>query len=164
MFRDDQQEADPTILLWPARRAGDAGSDWSPQYLQLTSSLLDQFLTEFSIDTNRVYLTGYSQGAHAAWDLIAMRPGLFAGAGLAAGWAGSTPPAAIKDVPFWVWCARDDGLAGTTISLVNALRRAGGNPIYTEFASGSPDPHPYGIGTGASNPAFGVWLLAQRRG
>jgi hypothetical protein len=70
-----QQEADPTILLWPACRAGDASSDWSPQYLQLTSGLLDQFLTEFSIDTNRVYLTGYSQGAHAAWDLIALRPG-----------------------------------------------------------------------------------------
>jgi hypothetical protein len=93
-----------------------------------------------------------------------MRPSLFAGAGLAAGWAGSTPPEAIKDVPFWVWCARDDGLAGSTISLVNALRRAGGNPIYTEFASGSPNPHPYGIGTGASNPAFVAWLLAQRRG
>src|SRR6185503_4286528 len=103
-----QQEADPTILLWPARRAGDA-NDWSPQYLQLTSGLLDQFLTEFSIDTNRVYLTGFSEGAHAAWDLIAMRPGLFAGAGLAAGWAGSTPPASIKNMPFWVWCARDDG-------------------------------------------------------
>jgi poly(3-hydroxybutyrate) depolymerase len=158
-----QQQADPTILLWPARRAGDA-NDWSPQYLQLTSGLLDQFVKEFSIDTNRVYVTGFSEGAHAAWDLIAMRPGLFAGAGLAAGWAGNSPPAAIKDMPFWVWCARDDGLAGSTISLVNALRRAGGNPIYTEFASGSPDPHPYGIGTGASNPAFVAWLLAQRRG
>jgi predicted peptidase len=61
-----QQEAGPTILLWPARRAGDASNDWSPQYLQLTSNLLDQFLTEFSIDTNRVYLTGFSEGAHAA--------------------------------------------------------------------------------------------------
>jgi hypothetical protein len=38
----EQQEADPTILLWPARRAGDASSLWSAEYLQLTSSLLDQ--------------------------------------------------------------------------------------------------------------------------
>ena len=159
-----QQEADPTILLWPARRAGDGSSLWSAEYLQLTSSLLDQFQTEFSIDTNRVYVTGFSEGAHAAWDLIAMRSGLFAAAGLAAGWAGSAPPAAIKDLPFWVWCARDDVLAGSTVSLVNALRQAGGNPIYTEFASGSPNPHLYGIGTGASNPAFVTWLLAQRRG
>jgi hypothetical protein len=28
----------------------------------------------------------------------------------------------------------------------------------------SPNPHLYGIGTGASNPAFVTWLLAQRRG
>jgi predicted esterase len=159
-----QQEADPTILLWPARRAGDASSLWSAEYLQLTSSLLDQFQTEFSIDTNRVYVTGFSEGLHAAWDLIAMRPGLFAGAGLAAGWAGRTSPAAIKDLPLWVWCARDDALVGGTVSLVDALRQAGGNPIYTEFASGSPNSHLYGIGTGASNPAFVTWLLAQRRG
>ena len=55
-------------------------------------------------------------------------------------------------------------LAGSTVSLVHALRQAGGNPIYTEFASGSSNPHLYGIGTGASNPAFVTWLLAQRRG
>ena len=109
-----QQEADPTILLWPARRAGDAGSDWSPQYLQLTSGLLGSVPDGVQHRHQPGVLHGFSEGAHAAWDLIAMRPGLFAGAGLAAGWAGSTPPAAIKDVPFWVWCARDDGLAGST--------------------------------------------------
>jgi predicted esterase len=160
----EQQEADPTILLWPARRAGDGSSIWSADYLQLTSGLLDQFQTEFSVDTSRVYVTGFSEGSHAAWDLIAIRPGLFAGAGLAAGWAGSAPPAAIKDLPFWVWCARDDAFWWSTVSLVHALRQAGGNPVYTEFASGSPNSHLYGIGTGASNPAFVTWLLAQRRG
>jgi poly(3-hydroxybutyrate) depolymerase len=159
-----QQETDPTIVLWPARRAGDAYGDWSSHYLQLTLDLLDQFQTEFSIDTNRVYVTGFSQGSPAAWDLIAMRPGGFAGAGLAAGGAGSAPPAAIKHLPFWVWCARTDGVVRNTVSLVRALREAGGNPIYTEFASGSLNPHLYGIGTGASNPAFVAWLLAQRRG
>jgi hypothetical protein len=54
--------------------------------------------------------------------------------------------------------------AWSTVSLVHALRQAGGNPIYTEFASGSPNSHLYGIGTGASNPVFVNWLLAQRRG
>jgi len=67
-------------------------------------------------------------------------------------------------VPIWAWCAGDDALVGSTVSLVNALRQAGGNPIYTEYASASPDPHLYGIGTGASNPAFVAWLLARRRG
>ena len=39
-----------------------------------------------------------------------------------------------------------------------------GRGPYSPGPSGSPDPHPYGIGTGASNPAFVAWLLAQRRG
>jgi poly(3-hydroxybutyrate) depolymerase len=86
---DQQQEVNPTILLWPARRVGNAFGDWSSHYLQLISGLLDQFVTEFSIDTNRVYPTGFSQDAHVARDLIAMRPVWFAGAGRAAGWAGS---------------------------------------------------------------------------
>lgn len=155
-----QQEMDPMILLWPVRRAGEATYDWSSQYRQLASDLLDKFPTEFSIDTNRVYVTGYSQGVNAAWDLMGMRPGFFAGAAIGAGTQGSTPAAVIKNVPLWAWCASDDN-PGNTRSFVTALRRAGGNPIYTEYVSGG---HLGGIGMGCCNPAFVNWLLSQRRG
>jgi hypothetical protein len=53
---------------------------------------------------------------------------------------------------------------GNTRSFVTALRRAGGNPIYTEYLFASPDAHLDGIGMGCNNPAFVAWLLAQRRG
>ena len=157
-----QQELDPMILLWPVRRAGEAYSDWSPQYLQLASDLLDKFPTVFSIDTNRVYINGFSQGVNAAWDLMAMRPRFFAGAALGAGWEGGAPAAAIKNVPLWAWCALNDGLVGSTRAFVTTLRRAGGNLIYTEYASASPDPHLNGIGMGLCNPAFVNWMLSQR--
>jgi predicted peptidase len=35
----------------------------------------------------RVFVCGGSEGVHAAWDLIAMRPGFFSSALFASGWA-----------------------------------------------------------------------------
>ena len=154
-----QQSANPAILVWPSRRVGD--NSWTDQYLRQVSGMLDKMIAEFNIDTNRVYLGGASEGVHAAWDLIGMRPGFFAGAGLAAGWQGNTEVAFIKDVPIWAWCAADDGQLGVTQQFVNALRQAGGNPIYTEYKTGG---HYDGIGMGLCNSAMVNWLLAQRRG
>ncbi len=159
-----QQATNPVILLWPTRRAGDNSWTTGPRgYLQQISDLLGQFLLEFNIDTNRVYVTGASEGLHAAWDLIGMRPGLFAAARFQAGWQGGTPVRSIKDMPIWVWCAANDdaGQLGNTQALVGALRQAGGNPIYTEYTSGG---HLDGILMGTSTPAIVEWVLAQRRG
>jgi hypothetical protein len=92
-----------------------------------------------------------------------MRPGFFAAAVIAGGWMGRLPPSAIKDVPLWVACAADDEAVGVANSrtMVAALRRAGGNPIYTEYNSGG---HAGGIGTHILTPVVNDWLLAQRRG
>jgi predicted esterase len=158
-----QQVANPMIEVWPARRAGDASVSWNDDYLRLVSGMLDTLISEFNVDTNRLYVSGYSEGVHAAWDMVGLRPGFFAAASVAAGWQGSTPAASLKDVPFWVWCARNDssGQLGNTRSLISALRRIGGNPIYTEYASGA---HIPAICMGASSPAYVDWLLGQRRG
>ena len=155
------QETDPAVLVFPTRWF--AAEDWTDQYLQLTSGLLDQLISQFSIDTNRVYLAGSSQGVHAAWDLLGMRPGFFAAAYMGAGWMGNFPATAIKDVPLWVGHAADDAIleVGDSRTLVATLRRAGGNPIYTEYASGG---HVGGILMHMRTPAMNDWLLAQRRG
>ena len=142
-----QQQTDPAILVMPARRAGDAYVGWTAQYLQLLSGLLDHLLVQFSIDTNRVYVQGGSEGFHAAWDLLGMRPGFFAAGTMTAGWQGTNSAASIKDVPIWIWCARDDGSVPFRYSqqAVSSLRLAGGNPIYTEYQVGG---HVGGIGMG----------------
>ena len=156
-----QQARDPVIVLWPTRRAGD--SSWTDAYLRQASGLLDQFVAQFSVDTNRVTVIGGSEGVHAAWDMIRMRPGFFSAAGLAAGWQGNAPASAVKDVPVWAWCAADDDAnqLGNTVAFVNSLRRAGGKLPYTQYSVGG---HMGGIIMGASTPALVDWLLAQRRG
>ena len=157
-----QQAADPAILVWPTRRYGD--SSWTDEYVRQVSGLLDKLLADpkRKVDPNRVYVGGGSEGVHAAWDIIGMRPGFFAGAFVGAGWQGSTSASSIKDVPLWAFCAADDaGQLGNTQSLVRALRQAGGNPIYTQYNTGG---HGGGIGMGMNTPAIVDWLLAQRLG
>jgi hypothetical protein len=50
---------------------------------------------------------------------------------------------------------------GNTQSLVQALRSAGGKPIYTEYASGG---HYDGIFMALRTPVVVDWILAERRG
>jgi predicted esterase len=156
-----RQAADPSLVVYVTRRAGDGS--WTPQYLEQAAALVDELMAAFSVDTNRAYVIGSSQGAPAAWDLLRLRPGLFAAAALPAGWKGTAPPAAIKDVPMRVWHAADDPVVNVSNSrdLVQALRQAGGHPIYTEFQTGG---HPGGIGQGNMSPEIHDWLMAQRRG
>lgn len=156
-----QQATDPAILVFPTRWSD--GEDWTDPYLKLTSGLLDQLISQFRIDTNRVYVAGASQGVHAAWDLLGMRPGFFAAAFFQAGWSGNALPKAIKDVPLWIGCAADDEIVGVDESrnMVAALRRSGGTPTYTEYTSGG---HVGGIVMHILTPVANDWLLAQRRG
>jgi poly(3-hydroxybutyrate) depolymerase len=155
-----QQTTDPAIVVWPTLRAGD--SPWPTTYIHQATNLLDYLITQFNIDTNRVYLAGGSAGGPALWGLLGLRPGFFAGAmPLASSPVSTTSAPAIKALPLWAWCAADDSLVGNSRSLVTALRRAGGNPIYTEYQTGE---HLGGIWMGMSTPAGVDWLLAQRRG
>ena len=153
-----QQATDPAILVWPSRRAGD--DSWTDGYLRQVSGLLDRLIIEFNINTNRMYVGGGSEGVHAAWDLMGLRPGFMTAALVAAGWQGSTRTSSLKDVPLWAVCAADDGLVTDTRTLVRGLRQAGGSPIYTEYNSGG---HYDGIFMALSTPAIVDWLLAQRR-
>jgi predicted esterase len=156
-----RQAATPSLVVYVTRRAGDGS--WTPQYLEQTSLLVDELIAAFSVDTDRIYLLGSSQGAPAAWDLLRLRPGLLAAAALPAGWKGTAPAASIKNIPIRVWHAADDRLVAVSNSRdwVQALRQAGGDPIYTEFQTGD---HAGGIGAGDMSPEIHDWLMAQRRG
>jgi poly(3-hydroxybutyrate) depolymerase len=158
-----RQAADPSMVVYVTRRAGDGNASWTPQYLEQVAVLVDELMAAFSVETNRVYVMGTSEAAHAAWDLLGLRPGLFAGATVASGWRGTTPPASIEDVPMRVWAAADDLAVNVSNprDLVQALRKAGGHPIYTEFQTGG---HVGGIGQGDMSPEIYDWLMAQRRG
>jgi hypothetical protein len=154
-----RQATHPMILVWPSRRTGDFS--WLP-YIHLMPEWLDWLHSQFSIDTNRVYIGGASSGEYASWVVMGMRPGYFAAAVQGAGGSYTNPASTIKDVQAWFSCGGEDtGTLPAIRAAVLALRQAGGNPIYTEYKSGD---HLEGIVMPFYGPIVFEWLLSQRRG
>lgn len=51
---------------------------WNEEAEKLILSVFDQVKREYHIDTNRVYITGFSSGGHGAWYMAIRYPWLFA--------------------------------------------------------------------------------------
>ena len=122
---------------------------------------LAAFEKEFSIDEKRRYVTGSSGGGYGSWHFICTRPKMFAASIPICG--GTDPKLAPKivDVPVWVFHGEDDTAVPVRFSrdMVSAIKDAGGDPKYTEFA-----------GTGhniwgevSATPGLMDWMFAQKR-
>jgi poly(3-hydroxybutyrate) depolymerase len=124
-------------------------------------AIVDALLLEFSIDPDRLYLTGLSMGGHGSWDQLAQNPTRYAAAAPICGW-GSGNENAFKQTPLWVFHSENDGtvLVSGSDNVVANLRRNGGDPIYTRYATGG-----HGSWVDAyKNPHLVPWVMAQRRG
>jgi len=118
---------------------------------------------ELPIDERRIYVMGNSMGGGGTWHFLAHKPGLFAAAIPVAGGASnsSDPMPPVVGTPLWNFHGDADQTVPVEVSRtrIDALRKAGGNPSYTEYP---------GIGHNAnewafSEPALPNWLFAQRR-
>ena len=127
------------------------------------SELIDALPTRFGIDPDRVYLQGFSEGGHAVWDTLALRPNVYAGARMLSGWTGKAPAALLRQVPLWISHAADDtdSTVNGSRTMARLHRQAGGTSIYTEYKSGG---HIGGSDASFVSPIANDWLLAQRRG
>jgi predicted esterase len=115
---------------------------------------------QYSIETDREYLTGYSLGGYGTWDFITNYPDKFAAALPVAG--GGYPELAefIKDIPIWAYHSVADEVVPVSESrdMINALRAAGGHPRYTEFPFGS---HGSSFNDAYSEPQLYQWMYSQ---
>jgi poly(3-hydroxybutyrate) depolymerase len=113
--------------------------------LATTIDILDSLAREFSIDTNRIYVTGFSMGGSGTWDVIMRFPGRFAAAVPMSG--GANPAFAYRcaDVPIWDFHGTVDALVPVQSSrmLIDSLRALGRSAVYTHChnldCSGLPD-------------------------
>jgi len=148
---------------------------------------LDSLAREFSIDTNRIYVTGFSMGGSGTWDIIMRFPERFAAAVPMSG--GANPAYAYKcaDVPIWNFHGTVDQLVPVQYSrvMIDSLRALGRSVVYTDChnldCSGLPDStiamevgsheelfyteikdfgHTYGIwGTTSNYPFLPPWMF-----
>jgi predicted peptidase len=129
--------------------------------LSLVLKLLEELSNEFSLDPNRIYVTGLSMGGFGAWDLLTRRPELVAAAIPICGGGDPKHVALFKGTPIWAFHGDGDETVKVKRSreMVKALRAAGGQPVYTEYE---------GVGHDTwtetyANRAVWDWLFAQRR-
>lgn len=84
--------------------------------------LIEHFSANFAVDKDRVYLSTVSWGSRLAWNIIANRPDLIAGALITGGFASSAAERtamAAAEVPIWITHGTGDHLLN-----INGIRNA----------------------------------------
>lgn len=119
---------------------------------------------EFSIDKNRCYVTGESLGGYGTWHFICIRPELFAAAVPLSGAGDPDLAPKIIDVPVWAFHGRQDGIVSVngTRDMIEAIKKAGGNPRYTELPSAGHGIW-YQVFEDPGTPGLLDWLFAQKK-
>ncbi len=128
---------------------------------RLALELVAALQKEFSIDPDRLYITGLSMGGYGTWDLISRHPKLFAAAVPVCGGGDVKQAGKIAKMPIWVFHGALDPVVKPERSreMVEALQKAGGHPGYTEY----PDvQHNSWVNT-YQDPVMMAWLFAQKK-
>ena len=129
--------------------------------MRRTLELIDLLDDSYRIDGRRMYVTGLSMGGYGTWDVLSKRPAMFAAAVPVAGGGDARSAPLFKDVPVWAFHGALDTVVHPNESrrMVNALRAAGGDPLYTEY----PDAIHNNVFFGRvySEPQLYDWMFAQ---
>lgn len=128
---------------------------------RLAFEIIDSLLATLPIDSGRIYITGHSMGGAGTWHMIFHRPAFFAAAVPVCGHPDLATAPAVKDVPIWNFHGEADKVepVATSRLMIEALRKAGGQPRHTEYP---------GVGHNVfmwayTEPALVEWLFAQKR-
>ena len=155
----------PCFVLAPEALVGETWGKHSPQIQTdvqpLVLEIIETLKNEFSIDTKRLYITGQSMGGFGTYAFITRNPGMFAAAVPVCGKADPAKAEYIAKIPIWIFHGDKDALVSVDYSrdTFEALKKAGGNPRYTEYE---------GLGHNSWDKAYATdelweWLFAQRK-
>jgi predicted peptidase len=101
--------------------------------MQMAMNILGQVQSNYTQDNpNRVYVTGMSMGGYGAFDAIQRFPNTFAAAMPLSGGGNVDQAYKLADRGIWAWHgALDDAVpVSGSDGMIDAIRAAGGNPIY----------------------------------
>ncbi|MBV8231066.1 MAG: DUF1080 domain-containing protein, partial [Planctomycetaceae bacterium] len=147
----------PMIAVFPqARESWRAESDDAKSAL----AALDDVLSTFKTDRDRVILTGQSMGGSGSWSLAAAHPERFAAVVPICGRGRTDTASTLKALPVWSLVGdadREETVLGTR-AMIEALRAAGGSARLTEYR---------GLGhtcwdRAYNDPNLIDWMLAQK--
>lgn len=175
LISDATQQKQPCFVLMPQCPDGKQWVDtpWDKgsysldkvkisDQMALALEILDNVMKEYSIDPDRVYVSGQSMGGFATWDAIMRRPNFFAAAIVNCGSGDPTKAELIKHIPIWNFHGDKDSIVPVRGSreMVEALKKVGGNIQYTE----QPGAGHVSWSNAWATPGVTEWLFAQKRG
>jgi predicted peptidase len=131
------------------------------QQTNILNELLNEIITNFKVDTNRIYLTGLSMGGNGTWSLAVAYPDRFAAIVPICGWGSPFDMRDIKNIPVWAFHgAKDiDVPIQNSRDLIDALKRLGAEPKFTIY----PDADHDSWTETYNNPDLYDWLLSQKK-
>jgi predicted peptidase len=131
--------------------------------LAMTNELLKTLLKKFPVDPDRLYLTGYSNGACAVWELLEREPRVWAAAVPSAGAGSPQHIGGAKDVAIWAFHGDKDKTipVARMNEMIAALHAAHGHPMYTIVPGGA---HYDAKSHALEDPNLLPWMFAQVRG
>ena len=164
----DGEQTNPCILVVPQCPSNHEWSDGALKeqnmLMQVKDLIVKGIEKNYSVDTNRVYLTGFSMGGIGTWSLLGKYPDLFAAAVPVSGAGDPLLAFMMKDVPIWAAHSLFDKSVPVigSISMVEALKAIDGNIKYTQYNSVNFG-HSDAAVTIYSTPEMYTWLFAQSK-
>jgi predicted peptidase len=124
-------------------------------------AMLDEVMKEYKIDPKRQYLTGLSMGGMGTWSIATAMPDRFAAIVPICGRGDPKQAEKLKDLPTWAFHGDADTAVNVSGSrdMIEAIKKAGGMPKYTEYPK---------VGHNSWDNAYGTddlytWLLEQKK-
>lgn len=149
----------PFIVVIPQseKRTWKADSDDAKRAL----AILDEVEKDYKVDKKRQILSGLSMGGMGTWSIAQATPDRWAAIVPICGRGDTSKADKIKDIP--CWCFHGDKDAAVKVEgsrdMIEAIKKAGGNPKYTEYP---------GVEHNSWDKAYGTdelykWLLEQKK-
>ncbi len=167
--KEENRKKYPCFVIAPQCPTGDRWADWSAKRLpdqplppmRLVIEMLKKAQKEYSIDPQRIYVTGLSMGGFGTFDLIERHPDWFAAAVPICGGGDVSAAPKIAKIPLWIFHGAKDKVVPVTNSrdMVEAVKKAGGHPRYTEY----PDAGHDSWTATYKDPELYTWLFAQKK-
>ncbi|HSQ58067.1 MAG TPA: prolyl oligopeptidase family serine peptidase [Gemmata sp.] len=149
----------PFIVIIPRAEGFGWGADSTNAKRAL--AMLDEVMKEYKVDAKRQYLSGLSMGGMGTWSLAMAHPDRFAAIVPICGRGDTKQAEKIKDLPCWDFHGDADTAVNVSGSreMIAAIKKAGGNPKYTEYP---------GVGHNSWDKAYATdelytWLLEQHK-
>lgn len=168
----ENQERFPCYVVAPQTDRGWIKYDFSQQPAKelpgfgdgarLALQIVNALRREFAIDERRIYVAGNSMGGAGVWNIIANRPHYFAAAVICCGGVSPDDGTGSIETPLWDFHGDADEVVPVSSSRdrIAARRKAGGHPLYTEYAGVD---HDGATSLAFTEPELVKWVFAQQR-